>query len=79
MTLQEFKSLHKIATLSFYRSKASQRLVAGLPSISSSATIVSTVDFDATLPAFVYDNPEGTVGESFVISNKAPKEAVVTL
>ena len=79
MTLSEFKSLYKITELSFYKSKASNRLVAGLPSISKEATVVSTVGFDPTKEAFIYDNPEGISGESFVISNKAPKEAVVVL
>jgi hypothetical protein len=73
MTIQEFKAMHGLGTLKFFKSHATSRKVAGLPTLGKDVTIVTTEDFDNTLPAFVYDNPASTNG--YILSNKDQKDA----
>lgn len=73
MTLKEFKAQYKIDTLNFYASKTSSRKIASVGNIK----VVTTKDFDAKMPAFIYENSvvadtdTGEVTERlFWISNK---------
>ena len=76
MTLAEFKTAWKISTLSFYKSKTTNRYVAGF---GQDMILITTEDFDKAKPCFVYDNPKDAEGKSFILSNSEPRAADFTL
>ena len=76
MTLAEFKSQNNISTLSFYKSKSTNRYVAGF---GQDMVLITTENFDKAKPCFVYDNPKDTEGKSFILSNSEPRAADFTL
>ncbi len=75
MTIAEFKTVNNIPTLNFYKSKSSSRLVAGFEDI----LVVTTADFNASGEMYIYDNPAGTLGKDYILSNVKQKEAVMVL
>ena len=76
MTLSEFKAAYNVGTLSFYKSKSTNRYVAGF---GQDMILITTEDFDQSKPCFVYDNPKDTEGKSFILSNNEPRAADFTL
>ena len=76
MTLKEFKQIHGIDKLNFYRSTHSTRFVA---SFGDNKLLITTEEFDPKGKMFVYDNPATEGGASWILSNKQPKEADFTL
>jgi len=80
MTLQEFKDSLGGGPLSMYKSTTgSGRHVGSRGDI----TYLTTKDFNAASPAFVYNSVDSETGEVlpkvFIISNKAPRAADLTL
>ena len=71
MTLAEFKEIKGIPVLNFYQSKSSSRFVAGFEDI----LVVTTVDFKPDDVWYFYDNPEGTLGKDYIVSNVKQKAA----
>ena len=85
MTIQEFKSAHNLAALSFFKSNDSDRLVASCYINGVENRVISRSDFDQKKPIFVYknnilsDKETGEVVENlYWMGNKAAK-AVLTL
>ena len=76
MTLSEFKELQGVEKLAFYPSHQSNRRVAGLP---NGILVITIEEFDPAQPGYVYNNPADEDGKSFILSNKAPKEAEFVL
>jgi len=74
MDLATFKQVHNISSLNFYKSHTSNRRVA---SFGNNQLIVTTVDFNPRLPAYVYDNPKDENG--YTLSNKKQAEAEFAL
>lgn len=70
LTLKQFKNKFGITELGFYHSTKSDRMVGSI----GDTMYYTTVDFDATKPAFVYtvEQPDEETGElrlNYVISN----------
>ena len=76
MTLAEFKRMTGVDKFQFYKSKSTSRLVASTP---NHGLLVTTVDFDGSKPAFVYENPKAEEGAGYIISNKEQRAADLVL
>lgn len=76
MTLLEFKSMTGVDKFQFYKSKTTSRLVA---EVRPNVLLVTTKDFNASQPAFVYDNPVAEEGAGYILSNKEQRAADLVL
>jgi hypothetical protein len=76
ITIEQFKAMHNVSKLSFYKSKETNRHVAG---VGLDGMLITSEDFDSTKPCFVYSNPKDATSKSWILSNTEPKEAAFTL